>query len=667
MKPRSTLWFVLAAGLLLTVTGQVRAAERKIDQYREAYLNAIAALRAGDLGQFRTLEHSLHGYVLHGYLQYHYLSSRISSTPAKTLRAFIAQDQHAPIGDMLRQQWLQYLAKQGDWKIFLQEYQDVDPESALDCDRLGYLLHSTKARAALMTQIGQIWMTGNSLPDACNPVFTAWRSAGYMTSAVVWKRIHLAMRQRNLLLAGELKWDLPVKDRVWVDRWIAMYRNPQLELHDIRYPVMTPLAREIVRQGVVQMADDDPAGAMKTWKALKKKYQFFGEDDNYVLRRVGVLAAEDHLPQAVNWLSQASATPADSSLRRWRVRAALRAGKWHMALNFINALPPSEQGSKEWRYWKARALEKTGDDAAALQIFSVLAKDRSYYGFLSADRLGLRYAMQREHVQVTPQEISAMLAKPSIQMARELFVLREIVDARRQWMWATRNMDSQDLQVAAVLARQWGWYDRAILTVAQSGNLNDLGLRFPVVYRNMIETNAQDNDIDPSWVYGILRQESAFMPDARSDVGALGLMQLMPRTGWLTGLRIHLFARTDSAILNVANNLRLGTSYLRTVLNDTGGREVLATAAYNAGPNRVTQWLPQTHTLGADTWVDTIPYRQTRNYVKAVMAFSTVYAYLLGDQEFSLSKAMPVLLPSSGGALQATGKGVLPARPLPGQ
>ncbi len=643
MKVRIKPCFIVAAIVLQWLVGAAYAAERQIDVDRQDYLNALAALKSGDTGRFLHLEKNLDGYPLQGYLQYYYLKSRIPSTPASTLRAFVTGNQDAPVGNMLRHKWLHFLAKKGDWKTFLLEYKDIGQESALNCDRLDYLLRTSRQKPAVMAQIGQLWMTGDSLPDSCDRVFAAWRRAGYMTSTVVWGRIRLAMRQQNLLLASQLRPDLAAKDRIWVDRWLAMYRNPQQQLSHISYPVDTPLAREIVRQGVVRLAYSDPVQAMTVWHALKGKYQFFGEDDDYVLRRVGILAAEDHLPQAVKWLASASAGGNGGSLRRWRVRAALRDGKWHMALRSIADLDRGEQRRKEWRYWKARALEKLGHEAQALRIFAVLAKDRSYYGFLAADRLGRHFAMQRKRFQPSAEEVSSMLARPSIQMARELYTLGETVDARRQWAWATRDMDGRDLQVAAVLARQWGWYDRAILTDAQSHHLNDLGLRFPILYRNMIETNAQDDGIDPSWVYGILRQESAFMTDARSDVGALGLMQLMPRTGWLTGLRIHLLVRSDSAILDVANNLRLGASYLKTVLDDTGGREVLATAAYNAGPNRIQQWLPQGHTLDADTWVDTIPYRETRNYVKNVMAFSTVYAYLLGDRQFSLDRAMPAV------------------------
>ncbi len=657
MMPRFGFCFIFAVLVLQAATVVAHAAAPDIDQERSDYMSALNAIHAGNVKRFRQLDENLNGYVLQGYLEYHYLSDRIPSTPPDTLRAFIAQNQDAPIGDMLRKKWLHYLVKRKDWTTFVQEYQNVERESDLNCYRLGYLLSTVKDRSALMTEIGQLWLTGNTLPDACNPVFSAWRKAGFMTSDMVWGRIRLAMDQHNLTLATDLKHDLNFKDRIWVDRWLAMYHDPKRELDDIRYPVETPVAREIIRDGIVRLAYIDPEVAMNTWTALKQKYQFFGEDDNYVLRRVGILAAQDHLPQAVDWLSAVSADANDESLRHWRVRAALRAGDWQTGLRFIAALTESEQKQSEWRYWKARMLEKVGDERSAHRIFADLATERNYYGFLAADRLGRGYSMQHVSIEATPEEISAMLASPGIQMAKELFTLGETVDARRQWAWTTRNMKNRDLQVAAVLARQWGWYDRAILTVSKSDNLDDLDLRFPILYRSMIETNAQENDIDPSWVYGILRQESAFVSDARSDAGALGLMQLMPLTGRLTGRRINLRVRSNSAILEIANNLRLGATYLKTVLDANNGHEVLATAAYNAGPNRIKEWLPAKRTIAADAWVDTIPYRETRNYVKNVMGYTTVYAYRLGDSGFRLSQRMIAVLPDDGNSQ------VLPQQP----
>ena len=221
----------------------------------------------------------------------------------------------------------------------------------------------------------------------------------------------------------------------------------------------------------------------------------------------------------------------------------------------------------------------------------------------------------------------------------------QVTDARRQWNWTTRNMNNRELAVAAVIARQWGWYDRAILTVARSDHLDDLELRFPLLYRDTIEANAAQYGVDPSWVYGVVRQESAFVVDARSQAGALGLMQLMPSTGRLTGRKLNIRIRNNRALLDIENNLRLGMGYLKEVLGRNNGNQVLATASYNAGPNRVSSWMPE-QPMDADIWVETIPYNETRDYVKNVMSYTTVYNYRLENHPVRLSTRMPGVTPA---------------------
>lgn len=584
-------------------------------------------------------------YILRGYLDYEFLKDRIPDAPKETLHAFINNNLDSPVSSQLRLKWLQYLVRKQDWDTFLQEYRDVDESSELNCRRLDHLLRTNQEQFALLAEVEYLWLTGNRLPAACDAVFNTWRKAGRMTSQLVWDRIGLAMERRNLSLAQDLRSYLDQGDRVWVDRWLAMHRNPARELRDIHYPVETPVARMVVRYGVVRLGFSDPAEAMKEWSRLKEKYEFFGEDDNYVLRWVGILAAQQHLPGAVEWLSAVSASNNDESLRQWRVRAALRAGQWQTGLRFISTLSEEEQKESEWLYWKARLLEQTGDKKAAWPIFSELATERSYYGFLAADHVGRDYSMQHVSTDATPEEVSAMLAQPGVQMAKELFIMGEVIAARRQWAWTTRAMSSRSLQVAAVLARHWGWYDRAILTVGKSDQLDDLELRFPILYRDMVEDSAQKSEIDPSWVYGVMRQESAFVTDARSGAGALGLMQLMPQTGRLTGRRLNLNIHSDSAILKVENNLRLGAGYLKNVLDANNGHQVLATASYNAGPHRVKEWLPEAAGLDADAWVETIPFNETRNYVKNVLGYTMVYAYRLGNTHLRLQDRMSPVPP----------------------
>jgi len=612
---------------------------------RRDYLAALEALKAGQTTRFKMLYQRLDGYILRGYLEYESLKNRLPSTPAAEIRQFLEENGQAPISDIIRKKWLRYLAGRGDWDTFLKEYKDIEDEPELQCLRLSHLLKTSEQQAPLMDEVEKLWLTGRPLPGACDPVFDAWRRAGHMTPEKVWARIRLAMEARNLDLAGHLARYLDPSERIWVKRWQAMHRDPVRELRDIRYPVDTPVARMIVTHGIVRLANRDPEEAMMKWQLLKTKYQFFGEDDNYVLRYIGILAAQEDMPQALQWLSAVSAGANDETLQLWRVRAALRAGQWDTARRFIAGLTEEQQHEDQWRYWTARILEETGNKDEAREMYKALAQDRGYYGFLAADRIDASYSMQHVSVEASPEEVSAMLARPGIQMAQELYLMGQVTDARRQWNWTTRNMNNRELAVAAVIARQWGWYDRAILTVARSDHLDDLELRFPLLYRDTIEANAAEYGVDPSWVYGVVRQESAFVVDARSQAGALGLMQLMPSTGRLTGRKLNIRIRNNRALLDIENNLRLGMGYLKEVLGRNNGNQVLATASYNAGPNRVSSWMPQ-QPMDADIWVETIPYNETRDYVKNVMSYTTVYNYRLENHPVRLSTRMPGVTPA---------------------
>jgi soluble lytic murein transglycosylase len=617
------------------------------EEQRQDYLAALQAVRSGDHARLRRLRDKLDGYPLCGYLDYEVLKDRLSVAPSAEVGKFLDDNAQAAVADPIRRKWLRLLAARGDWDTFLRHYRDLDDDPELACLRLGRLLATSEAQVELMREVESLWLTGKRLPSACEPVFAAWKAAGHMSAEQVWERIRLAMERRNATLAAELARYLEPRERVWVNRWIAMHRDPLHELERLSYPVETPVARMIVKHGIVRLAARDPELAVARWEKLKARYSFYGEDDNYVLREAGILAAQDQSPQALKWLSQVVADPNDEALHLWRVRTALRAGDWEATRRFIAALPESRQRDSQWSYWKARALEVAGQPHEATQLYRRLARTRDYYGFLAADRLDADYAMQHAPVEATPEEVSALLARPGIQMAQELFQLGLIPEARRQWNWVMRRMNNRELAVAAVIAREWGWHDRAILTVSKSDHLDDLELRFPVLYREQIETNAQRQGLDPGWIYGVVRQESAFVVDARSPVGALGLMQLMPATGRLTGQRLNLSVRGTHALLDVENNLKLGASYLKEVLGRARGNQTLATASYNAGPNRVNAWLPR-EPLDAEVWVETIPFNETRDYVKNVLAFAAVYDHRLGVRPVRLQSRMPPVAPVSG-------------------
>lgn len=635
---------ILSLFLLLVVWAlPAQSRPKYADEQRENYFAALDALKARDTKRFQQILERQKDYVLRPYLEYEYLKDRLDTSPAAVER-FLEENEDTPLADMLRRKWLRLLAERGDWARFTGAYRAFDDDIELRCIRLGHALRASEDKTAAMAAVGRLWLNGSRLPAACEDLFGDWRKAGYLTNEAAWARIRLAMEKRNLTLASQL--GAFVEEKVWVDRWIAMHKDPARELRR-DYPTEQPLAREVLRHGVIRLANNDPVVAYNEWRRLRSLGGFTDEDERYVMRNIGVLAAQDHLPQAVKWLGELDASASDENVRQWRVRAAIRAGAWDAVQRFSSQMPEREQQDSAWRYWKARALEKLGLEAKAQELFSSLAVERSYYGFLAADRLGLPYYMQHVSLDATKDEVSAMLARRGIQMAQELHALGDITSARRQWEYTTRRMSNRELQVAAVVAASWGWHDRAILTVAKTDHLDDLELRFPVLYREMVEVNANENKLDPGWVYGVMRQESAFTPDARSQAGALGLMQLMPQTGRLTGRALKLRIKSDDMILRVENNLRLGTHYLRTVLDQTRGHQAVATASYNAGPNRAREWLPAQDGVDADVWVETIPFNETRNYVKNVMGFTTIYDHRLGLTSNRLQSRLPPVPPRS--------------------
>ncbi len=635
----------LTAALLVA---SVPAPALDVEQARADYLAAHKALDRGRLSQFVELRAKLADYPLRPWLDAAYFETRIANTPKSALHAFVTQNPDAVVTTQFRRKWLLYLAKEGDFETFMRELPAGERDSVLNCERLAGQLKKGKPDAAVLNEIAKVWRTGETLPANCDKVFDAWRASGQMTDDRVWERIWLAIDRRNLDLIGRLKGELPRRDRAWVERLLDMHRDPVGALADLDYPVESSRAREIVRHGVARLAREDALAAMQTWRRLREKYEFFGEDQNYVLREVGVQAALQHRPEALEWLAAVSADPSDETVRQWRVRAAARTGHWPTTLKFAGMLTAAEQADDEWRYWRARAEEETGIAKAARETFGSLAKKRGFYGFLAADRVNLPYELNDTRVGTTPEERATVAALPGIRMAQELFMLGEVPEARRQWAYATAPLDERGLAIAATLAQEWGWHDRAIRTATRADAFDDLELRFPIAYRDVVEANARAYNLDPGWIYGVMRQESMFVVDARSPAGALGLMQLMPRTGKLVARQLNMGRMPASRILDIENNVKLGAGYLRRMLDQNGGNALLATASYNAGPHRVRQWLPAEGAMSADVWANSIPYGETRDYVKNVMTFTTIYEHRLGVKPTRLSARMRDVVAGAG-------------------
>ena len=632
---------------LLAAAGHALAAA-KLTPEEQAFLKARQALKNGELGTFHTFAHRLKHYALYPYLRYDYLRTRLGTTPDGVLLEFIKRYSDSPVSERLRRAWLHTLARERHWHMFLQVYRGSE-DPALQCYALRARIHTGHA-AGLWDKVEPLWRVGHAQPEACEPLFNRFYASGRITPDLLWRRIRLSMDAGHLRLAGELAQHLDRRGQAQVRLWQRVYRHPQ---HALANPLLRhdgPITRDIVLSGIQRLAYRDAGTAHDLWQTLRPRYRFTLSQIDHVQRVIALAAAHQQSPAAMRLLA---AAPADTRIKLWRVRTALTGRQWDTALAGIQDLPAALRDSDQWRYWRARALEKLGDSATATTIYRTLAATRSYYGFLSADRLGQPYHMDDKPLDYSEEQLSRLLDLPSVARARELYRVSLAHDARDEWRYATRDMGVQQLESAAVLAYRWGWYDQAILTAARSGDFDDLRLRFPTPYRQLVMTNARQLGLSPSWVYGLLRQESLFRPDARSGMGALGLMQLMPGTGAYTARNIGLFLSHTGELLVPANNIRLGCAYLDHLLTRFGGNQVLATAAYNAGPRRVKRWLPVRDAVPADVWIDTLPYTETRRYVRAVLAYSVIFNRRLDHKPLSLSALMPPIGP--GQIMRAAG------------
>jgi soluble lytic murein transglycosylase len=429
-------------------------------------------------------------------------------------------------------------------------------------------------------------------------------------------------------------------DKVWLNRWLRLYREPKKSIRAQDFVQAHPYRERMLTHAVRRMARFDGFDALDLWAELEPKYPFSTDDRYDVERRIALSLARDDTTRAYRFLQGITPRDEDERLQAVLLRAALQRHDWSGLLHRIERLPQELARTERWRYWKARALEQTGKPDQAKPLYRKVAGERSYYGFLAADRADLPYALDHNDTPVDPALTARIQAMGTTMRAREFRALDRMIEARREWRQLQESLDPAGLRAAAKLAQSWGWRDQAIFTLAKSGYWDDLELRFPLQHGKTVHRHAEGNGLEPAWVYAVIRQESAFNREARSRAGARGLMQLMPATARLVATKLlDRRAPKRSKLYDPAVNIDLGTTYLRHILDKLGNNPVLATAAYNAGPHRVKQWLPESR-LAADVWVELVPFKETRGYLRRVMYYTAIYESRLGSEPTRISRRM---------------------------
>ena len=617
-----------------------------LDEQRAVFLQAEKALERGSTQDFERLRAKIRDYPLYPYLEYQALTKRLSDASNRDVKGFLATYPSTPLAPRLRANWLNQLAKQQRWRDYLDFYVPSTNISRR-CHHLQALMATGRSEEALPL-VEDIWLYGKSRPPACDPVFEAWTAAGYRTTEMNWRRIEKAMEAGQWRLAEYLGRDLSNTDRVWLKRWIRLYRKPERADQVERFSTAHPYREAMLSHAVRRMVRWEPLEALDLWHTIKPRYPFSQAQIRRTEHRLVRGLARTPGDASYRFIRSVQLGDEDLAVHEARTTAALMREDWPQVLRWIEAMPEKEREQLRWRYWLARALDASGDRVAAHALYRDIANERDYYGFLSADRVGVDYHLTHAETPASQQSIQRIARLDAVRRADELFKLERWTDARREWQSATRDMTPEQLQAAAKLAEQRGWHDRAIFTLARTGYWDDLELRFPLEHEELVTENARLHGIDIAWVFAVMRQESAFMSNARSHAGAMGLMQLMPATARQVAknvLKTPPPRRQD--LFEPDTNIALGSAYLKQMKGRLGDSAVLATAAYNAGPHRVTRWLPE-ETLPADIWIELVPFKETRGYLKRVLAYTVIYEKRMGRQPKRLEQRLHPVPPTVG-------------------
>jgi soluble lytic murein transglycosylase len=616
----------------------------------EKILAAHEAFRNGERVKLARVAQSLGNHELAPWVDYWQLRLMLEDTDAAKdttgIRQFLVRNGGTYLAERLRSDWLKQLGKQRQWGEFSAAYPALlQPDLEIVCAGLQARLVEQHDRTAL-DEARPLWFAATELADSCQPLMEALRSEGRLSDEDVWTRLRSLLEVRKIKPARATAAYLPTgvgpdtktldgiaeKPKRYLDKLPATFAESRLK-------------REMALYALQRLARQDPLLAAAQLKRFEAN---FAESDRaYAWSQIAWIGAQNHQPEALGWYTLADKATLTEEQQVWKVRAALRASDWPAVNQTIDRMPLSVANQPDWIYWKGRALVALSRSEEAPVYYWRIASQPTFYGNLAAEELGLPIALPPRAAAPSDAELEQAATNPGLRRALALMRIELRNEGVREWNWTVRDMSDRQLLAAAELARRALAFDRAINAAERTVVEHDYSLRYLAPFRDSVDPKARELSLDNSWVYGLMRQESRFVTQARSGVGAKGLMQLMPATARFVAKKIGLSGFRASQVNDMDVNVTLGTSYLRMVLDALDNQPVLASAAYNAGPARARKWRGE-RTLEGAIYVETIPFNETRDYVKKVMNNAVYYAMLFQDKPQSIKTRLGVVGPRKG-------------------
>lgn len=639
--------FILALLLLLTINSvpttyanTLEIEKPTLEEERKRYSQALIAYQNKQYRRFSKYTQQLKNYPLYPYLRYKELRRGLNSKNIQPIKEFIDEYQDSPISRKLRTRLLISLERRGLWKDYLLTYQHSNT-AKFQCTYLKALYKEGFIEPAFQ-QVPALWVVGKSQNKSCNFIFNKFNQAGKLTNDMIWNRIELAMKNKKIALVKYLSKSLDKSDRNWVSLWIRSHYKPDILLTNPLINKTHPKRHSIITHAIKRRTVRDTDKAIELFNHLNSKIGIPFENKIEIYKKLGLILALKHDETAIHWLNRIPDNRTSKHISELKVQSAIRHEQWTSVIKNINSMPKNMQQKIRWQFWWGYSHKQLGNEIESTEVLSRVAEKRDYYGFLAADLTNQPYHFEDSPIQLDKELIQEISSLAGIQRAREFYHYKQVANARREWNNTIADFSDDYLLTAAKIAYNWGWHDRAIAAIGKTKNLNDVEIRFPLVYKDIIDNFSKKHDIDSAWTYAIIRRESIFINDAKSTKGALGLMQLLPRTARATARAIKTRYRGVKELIKIKPNIRLGTYYLNSLFRKHNQQTVLATAAYNAGPGNVRRWLPIDKPMEAIRWIESIPFKETREYVTNVLAYNIIYQFRMGlKKQTQLSQLMP--------------------------
>ena len=633
-----TLILTLLASLVTTgLFSPPALAQNKGD---EVVLEMQRAYGKNDAKRLSALLPQVRGHVLEPLAAYWEMRVRLDTASDSEIRHFLNTYAGSYYEDRLRNDWLQQLGKRRNWATFTAEYPSyrMRDDREVRCYALATEAMNTKADVA--EEAKRIWYSLREADDGCTYVAEHLHSGRQINALDIWRKARIAM-DANRPRAAQAAVDIEAP-RV-SEQVNKIHADPSGYLNK-RILAITRNQKELAVLALIRLAASQPDQAAQL---LEQQWgrQLSAEERNWTWAVIGKQAAQKLQDNASGYFAKVQKdSDLNDDLLTWKVRAALRQGQWPHVLSATQAMSAGTRSDPAWTYWRARALLALAPTEVqrheAQTLLTQIASVRGFYEQLALEELGQAITTPERPSPLTPSEKSAALTHPGLQRALYAIALGLRAEGNREWNYSTNlhtpgGMNDRELLAAADLACQRQVWDRCINTSERTKEVFDHEQRFPMPLRELVIRRSGDIRLDPAYVYGLIRQESRFIMDARSHVGASGLMQVMPATAKWTAQKIGLAGFTPQQINERETNVTIGTAYLKLVLDDFEGSMPMATAAYNAGPSRPRNWR-KGPLLEAAIWAENIPFSETRDYVKKVLANTTNYAAILTRQPQSL-------------------------------